>query len=219
MRTAVCRFIARKAKFSAYGKAPSPKEARVDRRNAHRSCVGGSDSSTDRSHLRNAILQDILFRPVPNFLARGELARELGCSRTVILTAWDLLYAEGYLESMPRGGVTVASVKQAKPGAGDVLPGGGLNNCRDWSSLRSLEIGAGIRVRQPTGSPNSVPARRMFPAFIQGVGEAAAAGVAESQEFRLSRIFRPRAIRYCGAKSANFLGSVRVWPACRAMWR
>jgi GntR family transcriptional regulator/MocR family aminotransferase len=43
-----------------------------------------------------------------------EIAGELDCSRTVILTARDLLYAEGYLESTPRGGVTVASVKQAQ---------------------------------------------------------------------------------------------------------
>lgn len=66
------------------------------------------------AHLRNTILQGILPAGT-QFLGSRELARELGCSRTVILTAWDLLYAEGYLESMPRGGVTVASVKQANP--------------------------------------------------------------------------------------------------------
>src|SRR5258708_17051722 len=65
------------------------------------------------AHLRNAILQGILPAGT-QFLGSREIARELGCSRTVILTAWDLLYAEGYLESMPRGGVTVASVKQAQ---------------------------------------------------------------------------------------------------------
>ena len=34
-----------------------------------------------------------------------ETARELGCSRAAVLTAWELLYAEGYLASTPRGGV------------------------------------------------------------------------------------------------------------------
>lgn len=44
------------------------------------------------------------------FLGSREIARELGCSRMVVLSAWDILYAEGYLESMPRGGVSVAAV-------------------------------------------------------------------------------------------------------------
>ena len=65
------------------------------------------------AHLRNGILQGALLAGT-QFLGSREIARELGCSRTVILTAWDLLYAEGYLESTPRGGVTVASVKQAQ---------------------------------------------------------------------------------------------------------
>src|SRR5258708_9008355 len=64
------------------------------------------------AHMRNGILQGLLPAGT-RFLGSREIARELGCSRTVVLTAWDLLYAEGYLESMPRGGVTVASVKQA----------------------------------------------------------------------------------------------------------
>src|SRR5260370_5463650 len=65
------------------------------------------------AHMRDTILRGILPAGT-QFLGSREIARELGCSRTVILTAWDLLYAEGYLESMPRGGVTVASVKQAQ---------------------------------------------------------------------------------------------------------
>ena len=65
------------------------------------------------AHLRNCILQGALPAGT-QFLGSREIVRELGCSRTVILTAWDLLYAEGYLESTPRGGVTVASVKQAQ---------------------------------------------------------------------------------------------------------
>src|SRR4030095_10745482 len=61
------------------------------------------------AHLRNGILQGSLPAGT-QFLGSREIARELGCSRTVILTAWDLLYAEGYLESTPRGRVMVASV-------------------------------------------------------------------------------------------------------------
>ena len=71
------------------------------------------------AHLRNGILQGSLPAGT-QFLGSREIARELGCSRTVILTAWDLLYAEGYLESTPRGGVTVASVKQAQVNPGIV---------------------------------------------------------------------------------------------------
>jgi GntR family transcriptional regulator / MocR family aminotransferase len=61
------------------------------------------------AHMRDVILRGILPAGT-QFLGSREIARELGCSRTVILTAWDLLYAEGYLESTPRGGVTVALV-------------------------------------------------------------------------------------------------------------
>lgn len=64
------------------------------------------------AHLRSGILQGI-FPAGTQFLGSREIAKELGCSRTVVLTAWDLLYAEGYLESTPRGGVTVASVTPA----------------------------------------------------------------------------------------------------------
>src|SRR5438445_3562271 len=65
------------------------------------------------AHIRGRILRGA-FPAGTQFLGSREIARELGCSRTVVLTAWDLLYAEGYLESTPRGGVTVASVKQAQ---------------------------------------------------------------------------------------------------------
>jgi len=47
------------------------------------------------------------------FLGSREIARELGCSRMVVLSAWDILYAEGYLESPPRGGVSVAAVHRS----------------------------------------------------------------------------------------------------------
>src|SRR5260370_8299453 len=66
------------------------------------------------AHLRNAILQGIL--PAGRqFLGSREIARELGCSPTVIRTARDLLYAEAYLESIPRDGVTLASAKPPPP--------------------------------------------------------------------------------------------------------
>lgn len=60
-------------------------------------------------HIRDGILCGA-FPAGTHFLGSREIARELGCSRTVVLTAWDLLYAEGYLESTPRGSVMVASV-------------------------------------------------------------------------------------------------------------
>jgi GntR family transcriptional regulator / MocR family aminotransferase len=61
------------------------------------------------AHLRDGILRGA-FPAGVRFLGSREIARELGCSRAAVLTAWELLYAEGYLVSTPRGGVTVASV-------------------------------------------------------------------------------------------------------------
>lgn len=61
------------------------------------------------AHIRDGILRGT-FPAGTQFLGSREIARELGCSRTVVLTAWDLLYAEGYLASTPRGSVMVASV-------------------------------------------------------------------------------------------------------------
>jgi len=61
------------------------------------------------AHIRDGILRGV-FPAGTHFLGSREVALELGCSRTVVLTAWDLLYAEGYLESTPRGSVMVASV-------------------------------------------------------------------------------------------------------------
>jgi GntR family transcriptional regulator/MocR family aminotransferase len=67
------------------------------------------------AHMRGGILSGV-FPAGTQFLGSREVARELGCSRTVVLSAWDILYAEGYLESTPRGGVSVASVQQAHAG-------------------------------------------------------------------------------------------------------
>src|SRR5258707_15820127 len=76
------------------------------------------------AHIRSSILHGT-FPAGTQFLGSREVARELGCSRTVVLTAWDLLYAEGYLESTPRGGVTVASVKQAQASPAPALSSAG----------------------------------------------------------------------------------------------
>lgn len=60
-------------------------------------------------HLRNQILDGRL-RAGTRLLGSRRLAAELGCSRAIVLTAFDLLYSEGYLQSVPRGGVEVAAV-------------------------------------------------------------------------------------------------------------
>jgi GntR family transcriptional regulator/MocR family aminotransferase len=66
------------------------------------------------AHMRNGILNG-QFPAGTSFLGSRDVARELGCSRTVVLSAWDILYAEGYLESTPRGGVSVAQVARPQP--------------------------------------------------------------------------------------------------------
>jgi GntR family transcriptional regulator/MocR family aminotransferase len=83
------------------------------------------------AHLRAAILQGTIAAGT-RLLGSREVARELGCSRTVVLTAFDLLSAEGYLVATPRGGVVVAELtaavaaRRAPPAAmptDDGLPG------------------------------------------------------------------------------------------------
>ncbi|HKU97155.1 MAG TPA: PLP-dependent aminotransferase family protein [Vineibacter sp.] len=77
------------------------------------------------AHLRNQILDGRLPAGA-RLLGSRTLAAELGCSRAIVLTAFDLLYSEGYLQSVPRGGVVVASVARpsgiaaAPPDAGSV---------------------------------------------------------------------------------------------------
>jgi DNA-binding transcriptional regulator YhcF (GntR family) len=117
------------------------------------------------AHLRNAILQGSLPAGT-QFLGPREIARELGCSRTVILTAWDLLYAEGYLESTPRGGVTVASVKQAQVNLAPAAFASG-------AASTAIEIGPSPIAggpcwhsnTTPTGNLNSAPVRQTSPVF------------------------------------------------------
>ncbi|MGO4832835.1 PLP-dependent aminotransferase family protein, partial [Rhizobiaceae sp. 2RAB30] len=60
------------------------------------------------AHLRQLILRgDIL--PGAVLAGSRKIAEELGCSRTVILEAFELLYAEGYLKAASRGSVRVAT--------------------------------------------------------------------------------------------------------------
>lgn len=70
------------------------------------------------AHLRNQILDGRLPAGT-KLLGSRKLAAELGCSRAIVLTAFDLLYSEGYLRSVPRGGVAVAAAARpsgaAKP--------------------------------------------------------------------------------------------------------
>src|SRR5882672_9348250 len=113
------------------------------------------------AHMRNAILQGGLPAGT-QFLGSREIARELGCSRTVILTAWDLLYAEGYLDSMPRGGVTVASVKQAQANPAPALfPSDSTSTTIEagpvsdrWRSLLAFEYDTNWKSEFSPGAPD-----------------------------------------------------------------
>ena len=92
------------------------------------------------AHIRDGILRGV-FPAGTQFLGSREIARELGCSRTVVLTAWDLLYAEGYLVSTPRGSVMVASV--AAPHAAPASPKSPASRpartSERWRSLLGLD--------------------------------------------------------------------------------
>ena len=170
------------------------------------------------AHLRNGILQGSLPAGT-QFLGSREIARELGCSRTVILTAWDLLYAEGYLESTPRGGVTVASVKQAQvnpaprnsprrpPQQQSRLVPSPIAGGRCWHSNTT-----------PTGNPNSAPVRQTSPAFRSRNGRGCCGRPGRIPGIPTVWIFRPRGIRRCGAKSPISSDRFAVSSVRRAMW-
>jgi GntR family transcriptional regulator/MocR family aminotransferase len=70
------------------------------------------------AHLRNQILDGRLPAGM-RLVGSRKMAAELGCSRAIVLTAFDLLYSEGYLRSVPRGGVEVAGIarpsREARP--------------------------------------------------------------------------------------------------------
>jgi GntR family transcriptional regulator/MocR family aminotransferase len=92
------------------------------------------------AHIRDGILRGV-FPAGTQFLGSREIARELGCSRTVVLTAWDLLYAEGYLESMPRGSVMVASVATPHAEPKSAIPPAAkpAHMSERWRSLLGLD--------------------------------------------------------------------------------
>ncbi|MBR1025498.1 PLP-dependent aminotransferase family protein [Bradyrhizobium liaoningense] len=92
------------------------------------------------AHIRDGILRGV-FPAGTQFLGSREIARELGCSRTVVLTAWDLLYAEGYLESMPRGSVMVASVAtlHAAPASATSSAAKPAHMSERWRSLLAFD--------------------------------------------------------------------------------
>jgi GntR family transcriptional regulator/MocR family aminotransferase len=107
------------------------------------------------AHLRDGILQGI-FPAGTQFLGSRETARELGCSRTVVLTAWDLLYAEGYLESMPRGGVTVARISQAHALAARDQPAADIDTriSNRWRALLASDYETNWDSEFSTGAPD-----------------------------------------------------------------
>ncbi len=113
------------------------------------------------AHMRNGILRGI-FPAGTQFLGSREIARELGCSRTVVLSAWDILYAEGYLESTPRGGVSVATVNQAHADVvqanssrshGEATPATGPVSQR-WQSLLAFEYDTNWKSEFSPGAPD-----------------------------------------------------------------
>ena len=111
------------------------------------------------AHLRSGILRGT-FSAGTQFLGSREVARELGCSRMVVLTAWELLYAEGYLESTPRGGVSVASVNQTRANAAPVTADdaaapfdvGHISN--RWQSLLASEYDTNWKSDFSPGAPD-----------------------------------------------------------------
>ncbi|MET0721139.1 MAG: PLP-dependent aminotransferase family protein [Tardiphaga sp.] len=107
------------------------------------------------THLRRGILRGT-FPAGTQFLGSRETARERGCSRTVILTAWELLYAEGYLESTPRGGVSVASVNQtqAMPASADAPAREAGHISRRWQALLASEYDTNWKSDFAPGAPD-----------------------------------------------------------------
>ena len=84
-----------------------------------------------------------------------EIARELGCSRAIVLAALELLYAEGYLLSVPRGGVRVAAIsRKAVPEATDAgLDAGRLSH--RWRSVMAIDYAFDLSSPFSTGTPDT----------------------------------------------------------------
>ncbi|MEO3474444.1 PLP-dependent aminotransferase family protein [Roseomonas sp. CAU 1739] len=107
------------------------------------------------AHLRARILDGAL--PAGSrLLGSREIARELGCSRAIVLTALELLYAEGYLVSVPRGGVKVAALaRKAAPDAPSPAPG--IEPARlshRWRSVLAIDYAFDLASPFSTGTPD-----------------------------------------------------------------
>lgn len=85
-----------------------------------------------------------------------EIARELGCSRAIVLAALELLYAEGYLLSVPRGGVRVAAIDQPAialaPTPDDALDPARLSH--RWRSVLGVDYAFDLSSPFSTGTPD-----------------------------------------------------------------
>ncbi|WP_419897485.1 MocR-like pyridoxine biosynthesis transcription factor PdxR [Roseomonas sp. USHLN139] len=80
------------------------------------------------------------------------MAAELGCSRAIVQAACDLLYAEGYLQSTPRGGVRVAPVaKGAAPAAGE-QPSPRLSE--RWRAVSEIDYVSDLASPFSSGTPD-----------------------------------------------------------------
>ena len=157
------------------------------------------------TQLRDGILHGI-FPAGTQFLGSRETARELGCSRTVILTAWELLYAEGYLESTPRGGVSVAAVNQtqaAKPPMSGEAPAPEAGPVsRRWQALLASQYDTNWKSDFAPGAPDisGFPFREWARLLRQSWQDPVGADCLDLPASGLP------ALRH---EIANFLGSVR----------
>jgi GntR family transcriptional regulator/MocR family aminotransferase len=154
--------------------------------------------------LRDGILRGT-FPAGTQFLGSRETARELGCSRTVVLTAWELLYAEGYLESTPRGGVRVAAVNQthaAPPSSGEVPAPAAGPVSRRWQALLASQYDTNWKSDFAPGAPDisSFPFREWARLLRQSWQDPDGAECLDLPAAGLPALRR---------EIANFLGSVR----------
>lgn len=84
-----------------------------------------------------------------------EIAQQLGCSRAIVLAALELLYAEGYLVSVPRGGVRVATLSQ--PAMAPVPSDEALEPTRlshRWRSVLAIDYAFDLASPFSTGTPD-----------------------------------------------------------------
>lgn len=91
-------------------------------------------------------------------LGSRAIAAELGCSRNIVLAALDLLYAEGYLLSTPRGGVTVAKIGRMQPAApGPAAPADGDPDrwmSRRWRAVLAPDYAYDLSSTFSPGTPD-----------------------------------------------------------------